>query len=417
MINGLEGIPGSGKSYEAVVMHVLPALKAGRKVITNLPLLVMVLEAISPSYAGLVELRTKSQPVLGSWDAEAVDDKGNGEAFTLYSAGYVAEPVRNVPVFGAVWDYYSDWKHPETGQGPLFIIDEAHLALPVQGTSQEVIEWFKLHRHFNADVLLATQSFRDINQPIARLLAILIKCRKADILGKPKSYIRKVHAGYRGAVISTEERKYEPQYFGLYRSHTQGNSVGEALASDVSPLIVKLRRFTWFWWVITIAFAVWAFWPKPKGKVVVVPVASSAVVPGAASVALPRPAASGPVLAVSPDTAEILAAAAAAAAQTPEPLAGKLVHVTGWMKNAHGGVYTFSVSAGGVRLFDITAAELVAAGYVWRPLAECMGYLSWHSAVKPVTCDAPVLASGSQNAPVVMDFHSGKKSTDVVASK
>jgi zona occludens toxin len=87
MINGLEGIPGSGKSYEAVVMHVLPALKAGRKVITNLPLLVDKFSALDPSYGDLIELRTKPQKVLGVWDAEAVDDVGNGDAFRLFSDG------------------------------------------------------------------------------------------------------------------------------------------------------------------------------------------------------------------------------------------------------------------------------------------------------------------------------------------
>ena len=31
-----EGLPGSGKSYEACVMHIIPALKAGRDVLTNI---------------------------------------------------------------------------------------------------------------------------------------------------------------------------------------------------------------------------------------------------------------------------------------------------------------------------------------------------------------------------------------------
>ncbi|KRS22353.1 hypothetical protein AAY72_03840, partial [Alishewanella sp. WH16-1] len=38
MINGLSGRPGAGKTYEAVVSHILPALKQGRKIITNIPL-------------------------------------------------------------------------------------------------------------------------------------------------------------------------------------------------------------------------------------------------------------------------------------------------------------------------------------------------------------------------------------------
>ena len=247
MINGLEGIPGSGKSYEAVAMHVLPTLKAGRLVITNLPLIREQFAAIDPAFADLIELRTKSQPVRGIWDAEGLDADGKGQAFKL-TDNPPRDDAKNVPIFGAVWDYYSEFKHPETGQGPLFVIDEAHLALPVTGTSQAVIEWYKLHRHFNADVLLATQSFRDINQPIARLMGMLIKCRKADILGDKHSYIRKVHAGYRGAAISVESRKYNPAFFGLYKSHTQGNSVMESGAQDVVTTYSRLKTFTrWFW--------------------------------------------------------------------------------------------------------------------------------------------------------------------------
>ena len=38
MINGLSGRPGSGKSYEAVIRHIMPALMKQRKVVTNIPL-------------------------------------------------------------------------------------------------------------------------------------------------------------------------------------------------------------------------------------------------------------------------------------------------------------------------------------------------------------------------------------------
>lgn len=432
MINGLEGIPGSGKSYEAVVMHVLPALKKGRKVITNLPLLVSVFEALDPAFVGLIELRTKPQPVLGVWDAEAVDDRGNGDAFRLFGPGEKPQDVvvpfpfisgagpndvrlrapvtrSHASVFGSVWDYYSDWKHPVSGLGPLFIIDECHLAMPDKGTDAQVVEWFKLHRHFNADVLLATQSFRDMCQPIARLFEILIRCRKATVLGKSGSYIRKVYAGYRGAVISTEERKYEKQYFALYRSHTQGNSVSEAGVSDVEPFIVKFRRFTWAFWVFAIGFCLYAFWPtsnkagmlgfgsKPVGSSVVSVASAQAVVPVAASSA-PAAVASSPVVV------------------DLEPFKDKLIHISGWMRGAQGVVYTFVVSMGGTRQFDLLLADLVRAGYKFEPLGECVGYLHWREKSRVVMCDAPVLATGSQNAPVVMDAGSGVRSDDRKAS-
>ena len=85
MINGLEGIPGSGKSYEATVYHVLAALQTGRLVITNLPLNVEVFAAIDPAYRSLIQIRRRPAPVLGVWDANAIDDNGNGQAFKLFS--------------------------------------------------------------------------------------------------------------------------------------------------------------------------------------------------------------------------------------------------------------------------------------------------------------------------------------------
>jgi zona occludens toxin len=425
MINGLEGIPGSGKSYEAVVMHVLPALKSGRKVITNLPLLVDKFSALDPAYGDLIELRTKPQKVLGVWDAEAVDDVGNGDAFRLFSDGENQSlspflesvsrvssssvrsklPKSHASVFGSVWDFYSPWKHPVTGLGPLFIIDECHLAMPAAGTDPEVIEWFKLHRHFNADVLLATQSFRDMCQPIARLFEILIRCRKATVLGHSDRYIRKVFAGYRGAEISTEQRKYQTQYFALYKSHTQGNSVGESAVADVQPFIVKFRRFTWAFWVFAIGFCIYAFWPSGKKVAAAAPSPRSF---SQSSGAAPLPTVTASVPATS---------ASAPAPPDLEPLKDKQIHITGWLQRAKSRVSTFAISAGGVRQFDVLSSDLVLAGYTWQPMGECMGYLKWQTKIRAVLCDAPVLVSGSSTAPVVMDAGSGKRSDGIKASR
>lgn len=115
MINGLEGIPGSGKSYEAVVYHVLEALKRGRMVITNLPLVVPLFAALDPSYAALIEVRTRPAPVRGTWDANRMDEQGNGNAFLVEGASVPAAGL--VSIFGHVWDYYSEWKHPRQDKG------------------------------------------------------------------------------------------------------------------------------------------------------------------------------------------------------------------------------------------------------------------------------------------------------------
>lgn len=409
MINGLEGIPGSGKSYEAVTFHVLHALKAGRKVITNLPLQKLKFAEIDERYFELIELRHKPSPILGSWEVDRVDDKGNGLAFELQAqkselTKLDEKPPEDNGVFGSVWDFYSDWKHPETGQGPLYVIDECHICFPKIGINPEVVEWFKLHRHYNCDVLLATQNFRDVNQPIANLLAMMVKVRNADILtGKRDSYIRKVHAGYRGAQISSEIRKYDPAFFPLYKSHSQGNSVAEASASDVQPFLVKFQKFTRYFLMFTFVAVCYAIyrWMNPPVAPVINKIASTA------ASASPTSAASGGAVvapAAAPDPQKMVTMASD---EIPEPYASKGLHVTGRMALGKRVLYTFAVSAGSVRLGQITSDDLKTIGYVWQPLTDCAGTLRWKQTAKTVTCDAPAMPEGSSNAPVVITLPAG----------
>lgn len=385
MINGLEGIPGSGKSYEATVYHVLHALASGRMVVTNLPLLREKFMAIDPAYGALIVLKRRASPVLGTWDADRMDEDGKGSAFELFPDGH-KEPVDpSVTVFGHVWDFYTTWKHPETRQGPLFVIDECHVAFPKIGTLKQVIEWFKLHRHFNVDVLLMTQSFRDADQSISRLMEMLVRCRKASFLGKPDKYIRKVHAGYRGAVISTEERPYKKQFFGLYKSHTQGNSVAESVASDVKPFLVTFKRWSWVVILIGLAFLVALIANKASSKPNIVTktvtttkdgIVTETVVAGA--VQTPEPQA---VAATPPGERN--------KAEIPEPYESKGFHLTGRASMGDKVIYMFSVSQNGVPVSNVTHKDLERTGYRWVGLTDCAGTLFWQEKAIPVTCDSP----------------------------
>lgn len=409
MINGLEGIPGSGKSYEAVTFHVLHALKAGRKVITNLPLQKVKFAEMDENYFGLIEVRHKPSPVQGTWDVDRVDDKGNGLAFQLYDDKISGSTMDEKPssdngVFGSVWDFFTDWKHPVTGQGPLYVIDECHICFPKIGINPEVVEWFKLHRHYNCDVLLATQNFRDVNQPIANLLAMMVKVRNADILtGKRDSYIRKVHAGYRGAQISSEIRKYDPAFFPLYKSHSQGNSVAEASASDVQPFLVKFQKFTRYFLIVTffaVCYAIYR-WMNPPVVPVINKVAATVMnaAPSQVTNALP------PVLAAPPPDPQKMVNMAQD--ETPEPYAAKGLHLTGRLAFGQRVLYTFAVSAGSTRLGQVTSDDLKSIGYTWQPLTDCAGTLRWKQTAKTVTCDAPAMPEGSSNAPVVITVPAG----------
>lgn len=394
MINGIEGVPGSGKSYESIVFHILPALRAGRKVITNVPVKVESFAAIDPSYGDLIEVRRRPAPIRGTWDANRVDEHGNGEAFELFDDDHVEAQDITVPLFGTVWDYYSTWKHPKTGIGPLYVIDECHVGMPKAGpdgrTSKQVIEWYKLHRHFNADVLLMTQSFRDMDQQIAKLLHMLIRVRKADIMGKKDSYIRKVHGGYRGALVEDSVRDYQPQFFPLYKSHTQGNSVAEAGASDVSPFLVKFKRFSYVVYACAAVLTIYAWWPsdkpakpakqaKPAGVVHAAPTITPAV-------HSPAPAASG---AVAPAAPPADPEQGITGGPYPEPYGSHQLHVTGWIVMGGRQLHTFAVRKDGAILGSITTRDLERAGYQVNALSECAVVLTFANKQRSLVCDAP----------------------------
>lgn len=231
MIHLLLGTSGGGKSYEAVVYHILPALEKGRKVITNLPLNKEAFEAITPEAYKLIEFRTRPQPIRGYWTPTEDD------AFQLYADDAFNEPDYRQRVFANVWDYYSDWKHEETGQGALFVIDECQYSIPRGRTNIEVEEYTALHRHYKVDIIYITQSYGKISKTIIDNLQMVYRVRKQTAFGRDTHYIRKVQDGVRGEVMSVQSREYNKAYFQLYKSHTQSNTGGnEASANDVVPI-------------------------------------------------------------------------------------------------------------------------------------------------------------------------------------
>lgn len=407
MINLLIGISGGGKSYEAVAYHILPAVKRGRRVITNLPVNLEQFEAIEPGSSSLLEVREKTLAVR---PPESVD---------YSSARGVVPRIGVLPfvdrAFANPEDFASTWVDAD-GRGPLYVVDECHLAMPRGRTSIAVEEWFSLHRHYNCDVLLITQSTAKISVAIKDNVQVCYKVRKAIALGRPDGYIRKVLDGVNGGEVSVTERKYRAEFFKLYKSHTKGVALAESAADDVAPFSVKFRRMSWAFYAVTAVLCVWAFWPSSSNpKPGPVPPGARVLLDhGAAFEAAKKAGQPLPVL-VGFDSPPVPAAAASAVALAPgsaasrpvddldpEPFKAQQIHLSGWARMGDKLIHTFVFSLAGQRLFELQEREVIAAGYTFKPLGECSGILSFNGKKRAVICDSPTVASGRNNAPVVM---------------
>ncbi|EGQ9112095.1 assembly protein [Vibrio alginolyticus] len=238
MIYAIAGRPGGGKTYEAVAYHIIPAIKEGRKVITNITLNVdWFVKIFGEDVRDLIKI---------------VDGR-------LTDFGSTSRP------FSQIEDYSDEWRN-EKGQGPLYIVDEAHMSLPSRGLPAAILEWFSIHRHYGVDIILLTQNIRKVHRDIKDMIEVTYRCTKNTAMGSSNSYTKKVQDGCNGEVVNTSIRSYKSEYFPFYKSHSQSNKhVQEAQAKDIKPF--------WKRWPVVgsalllslgLVFNIWAWWPEPE---------------------------------------------------------------------------------------------------------------------------------------------------------
>jgi zona occludens toxin len=384
MINLLLGAPGGGKSYEAVAYHVLPALNQGRKVITNLPL---VLDAFPPEQRALLEIRSEAKGKAAARSGGLLDDPEDDDGEVFRRAFSTA-------------DCYGDaWRHPESGSGPLYVIDECHMCLPAGKALRKVREWYSMHRHEFADVLLITQSYGKVHRDIIDLVQVCYRVRKATAFGSNNGYIRKVFDGVRGDCVNTGVRKYDKKYFKFYRSHTKSSQAGQELAAnDIVPLWKR-------WPFIGLAICVVLFvgilasgkdlnpMKPPKHDAVVA--RSKALGDGASAPDIARPD-RRPEAARKDEHGERAGGKGAEGGRQAQsaagPFAGLGIHVMGRV-GVHGReIYSLTMSQNGQRIFTTTSDELVEAGYKVKRISDCAMAFSFGGVDMVAVCDAPQIA-------------------------
>lgn len=366
MINGLSGRPGSGKTYEAVTSHIIPALKQGRKIVTNIPLNV-------EWFVNVIGLPCRELIV----QIDGGFHNYGGKRFFSQAEHFLQ---------------YQDWRN-ESGQGVYFFVDECHLAMPKGGTDKDLKEYLSMHRHYGHDIMLLTQNFRKVDGDVKDMVQNCYFCTKLTFLGKDKKYVVKVADGVSRNIVVTHQREYEDKYYPAYISHTKAQgAVTEAVAADIPSMYNN-----WFF----------------KGAAIMLIIAVLILLSNCS--ASKKKAQHDPVQAIQSTTSPIpqqnhsidLIPATEprpqrSRASEPEqekppshPFSNVQLHVVGHYEdyNRRGQRYRtifFAVSRNGQFLSEITNVDLALAGYNVQVMNDCMVRLRYGDRFDTwILCDTP----------------------------
>lgn len=371
MINGLSGRPGAGKTYEAVVTHILPALKQGRKIVSNIPLNV-------------------------DWFASVIGEQVR-ELIVLVNGDFHAYGTKRY--FSKAEDFlkYDTWRN-DSGQGVYFIVDECHLCMPRGATDQALKEYLSMHRHYGHDIMLLTQNFRKVDPDVRDMVQNCYFCTKLSFLGKDESYIVKVADGVSRNIITTHERKYDAKYYGAYQSHTKAQGgVVEAVTVDVEKWY---QRWTFKGMIICFTLAALILAanfsrakpaPKPDPEPVVSQPTTTQL----------QPVVSQPMQQQQP--VNIQPATPPEPPPKPDkskgdhPFSNVDLHIAGYYRDFDRRghlrkIMWFAVSRNGQILSEINNADLALAGYAVEVLADCIVRLSYGDSFQRfILCDSPTV--------------------------
>lgn len=230
------GLPGSGKSYGVVENVVVPALKDGRTIVTNIPLKKGTLQ----------------------------DEYPKGKIISF-------EP----DVDSTFWNLDNQPK------GAVFIIDEAWRywasGLKASNMPEHEKQFFTEHRHVvgedgkTNELVLVTQDLQQIAAFVRNLIEETYRARKLSGVGRSNNYRVDVYAGAvtgqkpPGQPIRQLFGKYKPEIFRFYKSHTH-NKTDFAAGMEEKPdkranlLKSPLILFGIPGALLLLAASVWSLW-------------------------------------------------------------------------------------------------------------------------------------------------------------
>jgi zona occludens toxin len=183
-----EGLPGSGKSYETLVEHIIPSLKKRRKVYARINGL---------DYEKIAELSDLTIEECQEFLIHIPEDK-----------------VQEIPTL--------------CENDSIVVIDEIQNFFPSgrAKVAEDITKFVAEHRHRGLDIVVMGQSIADVNNLWRRRTQRKIQFLKMDMIGQEGRYKWTAFQGtldakgeIRFTKVNGGVKKYDKQYFGSYASH------------------------------------------------------------------------------------------------------------------------------------------------------------------------------------------------------
>ena len=250
-INAYVGLQGSGKSYQVVGNVIIPAVAAGRRVVTNIHGIETEKIRAYLFNKGLGDPKSYGEVVV-------VEDED------VFKEGFFPAKYREVEGVKVVDDAASFVKG-----GDLVCLDESW---KFYGTGKKVtpehFAFFREHRHFRnpttnatCDLVLLTQDIGDLTRSVRSVIEVTFRTVKLKSLGLDRQYRVEQYSGSkcekRALVDTKTPLTYDLEICALYQSHAGG--VGKEVTIDKRQNLLK-RPGYWLGFALVFVVGLWGIW-------------------------------------------------------------------------------------------------------------------------------------------------------------
>lgn len=236
---------GSGKSYEVVSSVILPAIQAGRRVVTNI-------DGINPQ---AIEEYILARSKL------TADQLGEIVMFTN-------DDIAAVNFFPSEEDPHSETNDTILKAGDLLTVDECWKFWSTDNKISDAhMTFFRMHRHYThpvtgvaCDVALMIQDLGTLHRKLRAVVEMSTRTVKLKTLGMDTKYRIELYEGNKltqKSHIDTFNKSYKAEIFPLYKSYSAGE--GKENAIDTRQNVLLNPRY---WLIIAIVLAIgsWGIW-------------------------------------------------------------------------------------------------------------------------------------------------------------